>query len=114
MSSLAIILVSLLTCIGQLCQKQAVENWRHRALGWQEKLFYRWLLGGLTALGLGMLLWLVILQYVPLNIAYPMLSLNFVLVTLASHFWFKEKTGWRGWCGIACIMLGVILVGAHL
>jgi undecaprenyl phosphate-alpha-L-ara4N flippase subunit ArnE len=114
MSILLILIVSLLTCSGQLCQKQAVENWRNTPRSWQQKLTDRWLIGGIVALGLGMLLWLRVLQLVPLNIAYPMLSLNFVLVTLASRLWFAERTGWRSWCGIACIMLGVALVGAHL
>ncbi|WP_024872251.1 4-amino-4-deoxy-L-arabinose-phosphoundecaprenol flippase subunit ArnE [Tolumonas lignilytica] len=113
MTSLLIILVSLLTCCGQLCQKQAVENWRHQSLSWQAKLLDRWLLAGIGSLGLGMAVWLIVLQYVPLSIAYPMLSLNFVLVTLVARFWFGEQTHWRGWAGIVCIMLGVILMGAH-
>lgn len=111
MTSLLIILVSLLTCCGQLCQKQAVENWRHQQLSWQAKLSDRWLLTGIGALGLGMALWLVVLQFVPLSIAYPMLSLNFVLVTLVARFWFGEQVSYRAWMGIFCIMSGVILMG---
>ncbi len=114
MSGLLIALVCLLTCCGQLCQKQAVQNWAGKTLSWKSKLFDPWLLVALAALGIGMLVWLVVLRLVPLNIAYPMLSLNFVLVTLASHFWFGEKTCRRHWWGIALIMLGVVLLGAHL
>lgn len=109
-----IILVCLLTCAGQLCQKQAVECWKTKPYRWQQKLFHPWLISGLFSMGVGMLLWLIVLKFVPLNRAYPMLSLNFVLVTLASHFWFKEASHWRHWFGIACIMAGVILVGAGL
>jgi undecaprenyl phosphate-alpha-L-ara4N flippase subunit ArnE len=43
-----------------------------------------WLGLALACLGLGMLFWLLVLQSIPVGIAYPMLSLNFVWVTLAA------------------------------
>ena len=114
MNSLLILIVCLLTCCGQLCQKKAVQEWHGQILNWKQKLFNRWLLAALASLGIGMLVWLAVLRVVPLNIAYPMLSLNFVLVTLASHYWFGEHTNSRDWWGIALIMLGVVLLGAGL
>jgi undecaprenyl phosphate-alpha-L-ara4N flippase subunit ArnE len=114
MTSGLILLVCLLTCCGQLCQKQAVRRWQSQQLqGWQ-KLLDLWLLAALAALGVGMVLWLLVLRLVPLNMAYPMLSLNFVLVTLASWLWFGEKIRLRDWYGIGCIMLGVVLIGVSL
>ncbi|MFT8090614.1 EamA family transporter, partial [Salmonella enterica subsp. enterica serovar Enteritidis] len=50
------------------------------------------------------------LQHMPLSVAYPMLSFNFVLVTLASRFFFGETVGARHWLGIAAIMLGILLM----
>ena len=113
-NSLLIVVVCLLTCVGQLCQKKAVQNWEGKTFGWKTKLCDRWLWTAVISLGLGMLVWLIVLRFVPLNIAYPMLSLNFVLVTIASRFWFGEQTSWRDWCGIAMIMLGVIILGMNL
>ena len=109
-----ILLVCLLTCIGQLCQKKAVQHWQGKALHWREKILDPWLIAAIACLGLGMLLWLNVLRLVPLNIAYPMLSLNFVFVALASHYWFGERTNVHGWIGIMLIMMGVVLLGAGL
>ena len=64
-------------------------------------------------LGLGMAVWLNVLQRLPLSLAYPMLSLNFVMVTLAARWLFHESTTARHWCGVASIMLGILLMSVH-
>ena len=76
-----LILASLLSCAGQLCQKQATRPAKAGRRGVHIAL---WLGLALLALGSGMLVWLVVLQRLPVGIAYPMLSLNFVWVTLAA------------------------------
>lgn len=76
-----LIIVSLLTCIGQVCQKQAVIYWQS-GLPAKNSLAIKWLLIAIILLALGMLFWLKLLQILPLSIAYPMLSINFVIVTL--------------------------------
>lgn len=48
----------------------------------------------------GMLLWLRLLQQLPLSVAYPMLSFNFVLVTLAAQLFYSEKATLRHWLGL--------------
>ncbi|AJI94963.1 small Multidrug Resistance family protein [Yersinia ruckeri] len=108
-SYLLLIMVSLLTCAGQLCQKQAVQIWAGE-LPHRRGRTLRWLVAAVLSLGLGMLLWLRLLQHMPLSVAYPMLSFNFVLVTLASRFFFGETVGARHWLGIAAIMLGILLM----
>lgn len=114
MISLSILAVNLLTCLGQICQKQAVETWHGKQLGYLEKLCTPWLMLGLLAMGASMLLWLLVLRTLPLHIAYPMLSLNYVLVALASRWWFGEHISGRAWLGMMCIVGGVMLIGAHL
>jgi undecaprenyl phosphate-alpha-L-ara4N flippase subunit ArnE len=74
-------LASLLSCAGQLCQKQATRPSKSRRRG---RHILGWLGLALLALGGGMLLWLSVLQSIPVSVAYPMLSLNFVWVTLAA------------------------------
>jgi undecaprenyl phosphate-alpha-L-ara4N flippase subunit ArnE len=115
-------LACLLTCAGQLCQKQAAETWLR--LGPRpddlpsvlrpKRLFAtaRWL--GLAALllGLGLLVWLGVLRRLPVSLAYPMLSFNFVLVVLAARFIFHEPVPLRHWCGVMVIVCGIILLGA--
>ncbi|KFK94761.1 MULTISPECIES: 4-amino-4-deoxy-L-arabinose-phosphoundecaprenol flippase subunit ArnE [unclassified Serratia (in: enterobacteria)] len=108
-----VILVSLFTCAGQLCQKQAAQTWE-QTVEQRLSLTLRWLALAVAFLGLGMLLWLNVLQRLPLSVAYPMLSLNFVLVTLAARLLFDEPTTPRHWCGVAAIMLGILLMSLKL
>ena len=58
-----------------------------------------------------MLLWLIVLQHLEVSVAYPMLSLNFVLITLAARFIFRENIDRRHWAGVSLIMLGVLCLG---
>lgn len=109
---LLLLVISLLTCIGQLCQKQAANHWQQAQCG-QIKLCCCWLLTALMLLGLAMLLWLKLLQHMPLSQAYPLLSFNFILMTLAGRFFFAEQVTSRHWLGIAAIMLGILLLSWH-
>ena len=111
MSYVLLVLVSLLTCTGQLLQKQAVDSWKAQADGdLKAMLVSPWLWGAIVALGCAMLLWLLVLQHLPVSVAYPMLSLNFVFVTLAARYFFSEPTDLRHWLGIGLIMAGIVLL----
>jgi undecaprenyl phosphate-alpha-L-ara4N flippase subunit ArnE len=100
-----------LTCLGQIAQKLTVERWRVRPAGLGEKLCTPWLWIALGCLGLGLLLWLVVLQRVPVGVAYPMLGLNFVLITLVARFGFAEPVDGRHWLGVSLVLAGVALLG---
>ncbi|MFW5388014.1 4-amino-4-deoxy-L-arabinose-phosphoundecaprenol flippase subunit ArnE [Yersinia sp. 2542 StPb PI] len=110
---LLLIVVSLLTCAGQLCQKQAAQCWGQSG---EKRLAptLRWLAIAVILLGLGMVLWLRLLQHLPLSVAYPLLSFNFVLVTLAAQLFYGEKATSRHWLGVAAIMFGILLISWHL
>lgn len=104
-TALSLLLASLLSCVGQLCQKQATHASTYARLLW---------LGlAILALGGGMVLWLVVLQRLPVGIAYPMLSLNFVWVTLAAKFIWHEAVSRRHWIGVGLIILGILVLGAN-
>jgi len=109
-----LLLASLLTSAGQLCQKQATMVWA-RLAGRPERAVFtlRWVLAAFFLLGLGMAAWLGVLRVLPVSQAYPMLSLNFAFVALAARFVFAEKTTPRHWWGIIAIMIGVILLGIN-
>jgi len=101
-----------LTCLGQIAQKLAVEAWRDAPAGGAlAKLATPWLWLALLCLGLGLLLWLLVLQHLEVGIAYPMLSLNFVLITLVARFVFREHVDVRHWLGVGVVMAGVLLLG---
>lgn len=92
---LALVFASLLSVCGQLCQKQAT---RPVPLRMRKRHITLWIGLALACLGLAMLLWLAVLQNIPVGIAYPMLSLNFVWVTLAAGKFgvnpSRHATGW--------------------
>lgn len=103
---LVLIAASLLTCAGQLCQKRAAQQPLT-----SKKMLLCWLLLALLFMGCGLLSWLRVLQFLPLSTAYPMLSLNFIVIAMASRILFDEQIGRSQWLGIAFIMLGVSLIG---
>lgn len=109
MSLLLILLASLLSCTGQLCQKQAAH---HGLLKGKSHLLF-WLGLSLLMLALAMLIWLVVLQSVPVGVAYPMLSLNFIFVVLAARWLWREPVSRRHWLGIALIVMGVAVMGVY-
>lgn len=58
----------------------------------------------------GALLWLKMLQKVKLSFAYPLFSLVYVLVALASRFILKERFTDLLWVGIGMICIGVSII----
>lgn len=110
MNLLLILIVSLLSCAAQLCQKQAA----HAGVRYGRARLAVWLMLSLLLLGIAMLLWLAVLQRIPVSMAYPMLSLNFVLVALAARLIWRETYSWRQWFGTLVIVAGVALMGSHL
>ncbi len=94
---------------GWLCQKQATC---FAAVNKRRKHIVLWLGLALACLGLAMVLWLLILQNVPVGIAYPMLSMNFVWVTLAAVKLWHEPVSLRHWCGVAFIIGGIVILGS--
>ncbi|HEC2575652.1 TPA: 4-amino-4-deoxy-L-arabinose-phosphoundecaprenol flippase subunit ArnE [Raoultella ornithinolytica] len=104
-------LASLLSCAGQLCQKQATRPSKSRRRG---RHILGWLGLALLALGGGMLLWLSVLQSIPVSVAYPMLSLNFVWVTLADWGIWREPVARRHWVGVGLIVVGIVVLGSSV
>jgi len=104
-----ILLVILLTSAGQLGQKRAVTA--GPTLG--DRLRSPWLWIALVCLGLALLVWFVVLQRVPVGVAYPLLSLNTLAVTLLARFVFGEAVDGRAWCGCLCIVVGAGLLGSQ-
>ncbi|AHE61561.1 4-amino-4-deoxy-L-arabinose-phospho-UDP flippase [Escherichia albertii] len=106
---LVLVFASLLSVAGQLCQKQAT---RFVAISKRRQHIALWMMLALVCLGLAMALWLLVLQNVPVGIAYPMLSLNFVWVTLAAAKLWHEPVTIRHWCGVALIIGGIVILGS--
>jgi multidrug transporter EmrE-like cation transporter len=65
---------------------------------------------GLGCYVLSVVLWLVALSRVEVSVAYPMLSLGYVVNAVAAWSLFGESLGPARWAGIALILLGVFVV----
>ena len=66
-----------------------------------------WFLLSLAIYGGATLLWIWILQRVPLTAAYPLFSFSFIFVPLLGMVFLGEQVAPIYWIGIVLIMLGV-------
>jgi len=66
---------------------------------------------GLGLFGCGGIVYAVLLRRVPLNIAQVITSAQFVGVVVAASLVLEEPISPARWVGIACIGLGIALVG---
>lgn len=100
---------------GQLLQKQASLKYANIK---SSSIFRRLLsiefVGSTAFLGLGLLFWMIVLTKVELSLAYPLLSINYVLILLGARYLFKEKIPLQRWLGVFVILvgIGVLLRGA--
>ena len=65
---------------------------------------------GVIFYGVSLIVWILGLSRVPVSIAYPMLSLGYVINAIAAHYLFGEMVTVTRWLGIGFIILGVWLV----
>ena len=66
---------------------------------------------GIMLWGVEMLAWIRVLQSIPLGIAFPIMTLTFVGVPVASHLLLKERLNRSQWAGALLVFVGVIIVG---
>ena len=70
-----------------------------------------WLWVALVVYGGATLLWIVLLQRVPLSRAYPFAALGFVLVPAASAWLFGERITLPYVLGAALVVVGILVIG---
>lgn len=68
------------------------------------------ILGGLTCYVLSVGIWILALSRTEVSIAYPMLSVGYIVTALAAWAWFGESLSATRIAGIAVIIVGVYLV----
>ncbi len=67
--------------------------------------------GGFLSYGFSVLLYFKVLETLDLSLAYPTVSLGYVLVILLSKLFFQEPVTPSRWVAVLVICTGVILVG---
>lgn len=68
------------------------------------------ILGGLSCYVVSVLLWIVALSRVDVSIAYPMVSLGYVVTALGAWYFFGEAVSLQRLAAIGVILLGVALL----
>jgi drug/metabolite transporter (DMT)-like permease len=68
-------------------------------------------IGGFLCYGLSTLIYFNVLSSLGLSVAYPTVSLGYVLVIILSAKIFKEKVSIGRWIAVIIISVGVVLVG---
>jgi drug/metabolite transporter (DMT)-like permease len=67
-------------------------------------------IAGAVCYGVSLIVWIIGLSRVPVSIAYPLLSLGYVINAVAAHYLLGEAVTLGRWLGIGFIVLGVWLV----
>ena len=65
---------------------------------------------GLICCVLGLAVWVVALSRLEVSIAYPLLSIGYVINALAAHYLFNESLTNEKFLGIGIILIGVFVV----
>lgn len=68
------------------------------------------IVAGLACYAVSVVVWILGLSRVPVSVAYPMLSLGYVVNAVAAQILFGEAVTLQRWIGIGFIVLGVWLV----
>ncbi|OBZ94924.1 permease [Pararhizobium polonicum] len=67
---------------------------------------------GIVFWAVELLAWTVVLETVPLSIAFPMMALSYAVIVIAGACFFKEHINYRHAAGVFLITAGVACVGA--
>ncbi|HMX17402.1 MAG TPA: SMR family transporter [Rhodocyclaceae bacterium] len=68
------------------------------------------ILGGMACYAVSLVVWIMALSRTPVSIAYPMLSIGYVINAFVAYSWFGEPLASQKLLGIAFIVVGVWLV----
>ena len=108
-----VILQCLLLTAGQVFLKFALM--RMAPFGWNRtfwsSVFLNWQFAacGLCFLAAS-LLWMYIVKAFPFSVAYPMISMSFVVGMIAAVVFFHEQVSWTKWVGVLLIVAGCLLI----
>ena len=108
----------LLTVTGQLLLKQGMINvgrigsFKNAMPMLIQAFLNPFVLGGIAVYGFTTMVWLVILSRIKLSVAYPMISLGYVLSIFFAWLFFKESVPKIRVIGAVLICIGVYLVAS--
>lgn len=69
-----------------------------------------YILAGLACYVVSVVVWLLALSRVAVSIAYPMLSIGYIVTAIVAWLYLGEQMNMMRWAGISVIIVGVFLV----
>lgn len=78
-------------------------------IAWQVVLS-PWIIFGLASYVMSVVVWLLVLSRTDVSIAYPMISLGYIVSAVVAYFWLGEHVTLMRMTGIFIILFGVYLV----
>ncbi|MBI5862582.1 MAG: 4-amino-4-deoxy-L-arabinose transferase [Rhodocyclales bacterium] len=72
--------------------------------------FQPFIMGGMVCYAVSLVVWIMALSRVPVSIAYPMLSIGYVINAFVAWQWLGEALAAQKLLGIGLIVVGVVLV----
>lgn len=107
---IGIILIGISTIFGAISIiqiKKALETIKFKKITWKN---YFPLLIGAGLMGIGVLFMFAALKYADVSYLFPLTAATYVWSTILAKYILKEKITKTKWLGVACIMLGAILL----
>jgi len=68
------------------------------------------IVGGMVCYVVSLVVWIMALSRVPVSVAYPMLSIGYVVNAIVAYYWLGEQVSVMRLVGIGVIVLGVFIV----
>lgn len=69
-----------------------------------------WFYGAILFFGISTLTWVKILTQMKISVAYPILSISYVLTAIGAYYLFQERLTILNLIGIFLVMIGVSLI----
>lgn len=116
--ALGLILVSvLLDAVAQFCLKAGVNQVGVIGLNFNTMIrsglalaINPWILSALSCYAVSLILWLLALSRTQVSIAYPLVSISYIITALAAWAFLGEHMNAYRWAGICVIIFGVFLL----
>ena len=72
--------------------------------------FQPYIMGGMACYAVSLVVWIMALSRVPVSLAYPVLSIGYVVNAVIAYYWLGEALSMQKMLGIGFIIIGVVLV----
>lgn len=104
---------SVLLVAAQSLLKISVELFGTFSWSWQyfKTVFTTWQFAGSGICALSaMLVWMYVLKHYEFSLAYPLLSISYIIGLLSAQFIFHEAVPLTRWIGVVIVMIGVFFI----